>query len=69
LYDRDDTGEFFHVYTRAFDERFFFEIVEWRGYQGFGAPNASVRLAAQKREAGPVTVPRPDSDETRGRKL
>jgi 4-hydroxyphenylpyruvate dioxygenase len=61
LYDRDDTGEFFQVYTRAFDERFFFEIVERRGYQGFGAPNASVRLAAQTREARPVTVPRPDS--------
>ncbi len=69
LYDRDDTGEFFQVYTRAFDERFFFEIVERRGYQGFGAPNASVRLAAQTREARPVTVPRPDSDKTRDRKL
>jgi 4-hydroxyphenylpyruvate dioxygenase len=69
LYDRDDAGEFFQVYTRAFDERFFFEIVERRGYQGFGAPNASVRLAAQTREARPVTVPRPDSDKTRDRKL
>jgi 4-hydroxyphenylpyruvate dioxygenase len=68
LYDRDDTGEFFQVYTRAFDERFFFEIVERRSYQGFGAPNASVRLAAQTREARPVTVPRPDSDKTRDRK-
>jgi len=61
LYDRDHTGEFFQVYTRAFDERFFFEIVQRRGYQGFGAPNASVRLAAQTREARPVTMPRPDS--------
>jgi 4-hydroxyphenylpyruvate dioxygenase len=61
LYDRDETGEFFQVYTHAFDERFFFEIVQRRGYQGFGAPNASVRLAAQTREARPVTVPRPDS--------
>jgi 4-hydroxyphenylpyruvate dioxygenase len=61
LYDRDDTGEFFQVYTHAFDERFFFEIVQRRGYQGFGAPNASVRLAAQTREARPATVPRPDS--------
>jgi 4-hydroxyphenylpyruvate dioxygenase len=69
LYDRDDTGEFFQVYTRAFDERFFFEIVQRRGYQGFGAPNASVRLAAQTREARPVTVPRPDSDQNRDRKF
>src|ERR1700675_1506093 len=69
LYDRDDDGEFFQVYTRAFDERFFFEIVQRLGYQGFGAPNASVRLAAQTREARPVTVPRPDSDENRDGKL
>jgi 4-hydroxyphenylpyruvate dioxygenase len=47
LYDRSDTGEFFHAYTRTFDGRFFFEIVQRRGYDGFGAVNASVRLAAQ----------------------
>jgi 4-hydroxyphenylpyruvate dioxygenase len=69
LFDRDDTGEFFQIYTHAFDERFFFEIVERRGYQGFGAPNASVRLAAQTREARPITMPRPDSDENRDREI
>jgi 4-hydroxyphenylpyruvate dioxygenase len=58
LYDRDSEGEFFQVYTHAFDERFFFEIAERRGYKGFGAPNASVRLAAQTREARPRTMPR-----------
>jgi 4-hydroxyphenylpyruvate dioxygenase len=47
LYDRSGTGEFFHAYTRAFDGRFFFEIVQRRNYDGFGAVNASVRLAAQ----------------------
>jgi 4-hydroxyphenylpyruvate dioxygenase len=47
LYDRSGTGEFFHAYTRAFDGRFFFEIVQRRDYAGFGAVNASVRLAAQ----------------------
>jgi 4-hydroxyphenylpyruvate dioxygenase len=47
LYDRGPSGEFFHAYTRAFDHRFFFEFVERRNYDGFGAPNASVRLAAQ----------------------
>jgi 3-dehydroshikimate dehydratase len=47
LYDRGPNGEFFHAYTRAFDHRFFFELVERRGYDGFGAANASVRLAAQ----------------------
>ncbi len=58
LYDRDDAGEFFQVYTHAFEERFFFEIVERRGYKGFGAPNAGIRLAAQMREARPRTMPR-----------
>ena len=58
LYDRDDEGEFFQVYTHAFDERFFFEIVERRGYKGFGAPNAGIRLAAQTREARPRSMPR-----------
>ena len=47
LYDRAGAGEFFHAYTRSFDGRFFFEFVERRGYDGFGAVNASVRLAAQ----------------------
>jgi len=47
LYDRAGGGEFFHAYTRAFDGRFFFEIVQRHNYDGFGAVNASVRLAAQ----------------------
>jgi 4-hydroxyphenylpyruvate dioxygenase len=47
LYDRNAGGEFFHAYTRAFDHRFFFEFVERRNYDGFGAVNASARMAAQ----------------------
>jgi len=47
LYDRASGGEFFHAYTRAFDHRFFFELVERRDYDGFGAVNAPVRMAAQ----------------------
>jgi 4-hydroxyphenylpyruvate dioxygenase len=47
LYDRTETGEFFHAYTHTFDGRFFFEIVQRQNYDGFGAVNASVRLAAQ----------------------
>jgi 4-hydroxyphenylpyruvate dioxygenase len=49
LYDRDDRGgEFFHAYTEQLDQRFFLEIVERRGgYDGYGAANAAVRLAAQ----------------------
>jgi 4-hydroxyphenylpyruvate dioxygenase len=49
LYDRDDSGEYFQYFTRAFDKRFFFEIVERRGYQSYGAANAPVRLASQAR--------------------
>jgi 4-hydroxyphenylpyruvate dioxygenase len=49
LYDRDGESEYFQVYTKAFEHRFFFEIVERRGYAGYGAANAPVRLAAQAR--------------------
>jgi len=63
LYDRDGEAEFLQVYTHVFAQRFFFEIVERRGgYAGFGAVNAPVRLAAQAREARPVTMPRPLRD-------
>lgn len=50
LYDRSRTGEFFHIYTRMFDQRFFFEILERRNYDLFGASNTPVRLAAQAAE-------------------
>ncbi|WP_327748203.1 bifunctional sugar phosphate isomerase/epimerase/4-hydroxyphenylpyruvate dioxygenase family protein [Streptomyces europaeiscabiei] len=48
LYDRDEThGEFRHCYTETVG-RVFFELVQRDGgYQGYGAQNASVRLAAQ----------------------
>jgi 4-hydroxyphenylpyruvate dioxygenase len=48
LYDRDaNGGELFHVYTEAFDDRFFFEILQRKnGYIGYGAANVAVRLAA-----------------------
>jgi 4-hydroxyphenylpyruvate dioxygenase len=58
LYDREGDGEFFQIYTHTFDERFFFEIVQRRNYEGFGAANAAVRLAAQTRESRPLTIPR-----------
>jgi 4-hydroxyphenylpyruvate dioxygenase len=47
LYDRVKDGEFFHIYTRTFQNRFFFEIVERHNYDLFGAANTPVRLAAQ----------------------
>jgi 4-hydroxyphenylpyruvate dioxygenase len=58
LYDREGGGEFFQIYTHTFDERFFFEIVQRRDYEGFGAANAAVRLAAQTRESRPLGMPR-----------
>jgi 4-hydroxyphenylpyruvate dioxygenase len=52
LYDRDEQGgEFLHAYTETLDQRFFLELVERRGgYDGYGAPNAAVRLAEQARQ-------------------
>ncbi|WP_279338866.1 sugar phosphate isomerase/epimerase and 4-hydroxyphenylpyruvate domain-containing protein [Sphingomonas sp. BGYR3] len=49
LYDRSGDAEYFQLYSRAFARRFFFEIVERRDYSGYGATNATVRLAAQSR--------------------
>ena len=51
LYDRDGDAEYLQAYTMTVEDRFFFEIVERRGYQGYGAVNAPVRLAAQTRLA------------------
>jgi 4-hydroxyphenylpyruvate dioxygenase len=51
LYDRDEFGEYLQVYTANIGGLFFFEIVERRGYKGFGAINAPIRLAAQARLA------------------
>ncbi|WP_327186027.1 bifunctional sugar phosphate isomerase/epimerase/4-hydroxyphenylpyruvate dioxygenase family protein [Streptomyces sp. NBC_01334] len=47
LYDRDAHGAFRHCYTHTVG-RVFFELVQRDGgYQGYGAANAPVRLAAQ----------------------
>jgi 4-hydroxyphenylpyruvate dioxygenase len=49
LYDRVKDGEFLHIYTQTFRDRFFFEILQRKGYDLFGAANTPVRLAAQAR--------------------
>ena len=51
LYDKDESGEYLQAYTKSVNGLFFFEIVERRGYKGFGAVNAPIRLAAQARLA------------------
>ena len=58
LYDRDADGEYLQVYTKSFKDLFFLEIVERRGYKGFGAINAPIRLNAQSRLAPDPSVSR-----------
>jgi 4-hydroxyphenylpyruvate dioxygenase len=47
LYDCVNGGEFFHIYTQTFRDRFFFEIVQRNNYDLFGVVNTPARLAAQ----------------------
>ena len=49
FFDRDEAGDYFQFFSRAFNKRFFFEIAERRGYRGYGLANSGVRLAAQAR--------------------
>jgi 4-hydroxyphenylpyruvate dioxygenase len=49
LYDEDERGTYHHLYTRAFAKRFFFEVVQRHLYDGYGARDTSIRLAAQSR--------------------
>ena len=58
LYDRDDDGDFYQLYSPAFGQGFFFEVAQRStGYRGYGAPNAPFRIAAQKRamRQGPIS--------------
>lgn len=57
LYDRDEHGEYFQIYSPTYGEGFFFEIVERRGYQGYGAANAIFRIAALRRHLRPAGMP------------
>jgi len=53
LYDRSSSGEYFHAYGETFADRFFFEIVQRRDYDGYGAVNAPARMAAQEQHPNP----------------
>ena len=56
LYDRGPRGELLHFYTAPTGGRVFFEVLERRGgYDGYGAANSPVRMAAQRGDATPVT--------------
>ncbi|KGJ02857.1 4-hydroxyphenylpyruvate dioxygenase [Paracoccus halophilus] len=59
LYDEDAGGQFFQLYSQPRPDGCFFEIVQRQGdYQGYGAPNAPFRIAAQKRSGRPAGMPR-----------
>ncbi|WP_068111759.1 bifunctional sugar phosphate isomerase/epimerase/4-hydroxyphenylpyruvate dioxygenase family protein [Tropicimonas marinistellae] len=59
LYDEDADGAFFQLYSRPFAGGLFFEIVQRvEGYDGYGAPNAPFRIAAQKRLGRPKGMPK-----------
>ena len=52
LYDRDAHGELLHLHTPVLGGRLSFEVVERRGgYDGYGAANSPVRMAAQRAPA------------------
>jgi 4-hydroxyphenylpyruvate dioxygenase len=57
LYDRTAGGELLHVYTEIVGGRLFFELVERRGtYDGYGAANSAVRMAAQRPRAALAAI-------------
>jgi 4-hydroxyphenylpyruvate dioxygenase len=58
LYDRDEHGEYFQLYSPTYGEGFFFEIVQRSGYRGYGAANAIFRIAALRRHLRPIGLPK-----------
>ena len=48
LFDRSTDGDYLHLYTESFADRFFFELVQRVDrYDAYGALNAPARMAAQ----------------------
>jgi 4-hydroxyphenylpyruvate dioxygenase len=53
LFDRAADGDYLHIYTETFADRFFFEVVQRVGaYDGYGALNAPARMASQAQQEG-----------------
>ena len=53
LFDRSPGGDYLHIYTESFADRFFFEIVQRvDGYDAYGALNAPARMASQAQQGG-----------------
>lgn len=58
LYDEENGHAFFQAYALPTAGGLFFEIVQRNsGYEGYGAPNAPFRIAAQKRAGPPKGMP------------
>jgi 4-hydroxyphenylpyruvate dioxygenase len=57
LYDRDEDGEYYQVYSKTYSEGFFFEVVQRKGYQAYGAANAIFRIAGLKKLMRPEGMP------------
>ena len=52
LFDRTSGGDYFHIYSESFADRFFFEIVQRVDrYDAYGARNAPARMASQAQSA------------------
>ena len=49
--DTSGGGHYYHAFAESFEDRFFFEIVQRVGYDGYGAVNASARLASAAQES------------------
>jgi 4-hydroxyphenylpyruvate dioxygenase len=49
LFDRDDRGDFLHFYSEVVGNLFFEVIERQSGYDGYGANNSPIRIAAQYR--------------------
>jgi 4-hydroxyphenylpyruvate dioxygenase len=53
LFDRSSDGDYLHIYTETFADRFFFELVQRVGaYDAYGALNAPARMASQAQRPG-----------------
>ncbi len=58
MYDEEPGGQFFQFYSEAQPGGLFLEVVQRNGnFQGYGAPNAPFRIAAQKRTERPAGMP------------
>jgi 4-hydroxyphenylpyruvate dioxygenase len=49
LFDRDERGDFLHFYSEVLGNLFFEVIERQHGYDGYGANNSPIRIAAQYR--------------------